>query len=199
MPLRLHRRRRGRRSPALQALARAARFRREPALSGTGTPFPDYGFSIRSRRGLPQATSSAVSVPALTLRLLDLDASRLVSGAAIGVLGPQDKTMLGRLFEALVVQSVLTYAQASGATASHYRERSGKREIDVIVKRHDGAHLALEVKLANRVEDRDVKHLLWARQTLGPRLADAAIIYTGAIAYRRPDGVAVVPLSLLGP
>ena len=181
--------------------SRASTLGYRDALSRLGLldPLPSWTPAGNEFGRLGCADKHFLSDPALTVRLLDLDASRLVSGAAIGVLGPQDKTMLGRLFEALVVQSVLTYAQASGAMASHYRERSGKREIDVIVKRHDGAHLALEVKLANRVEDRDVKHLLWARQTLGPRLADAAIIYTGAIAYRRPDGVAVVPLSLLGP
>jgi len=148
---------------------------------------------------LGSADKHFLADPALTVRLLNLDASRLTSGAPIEVLGPQDRTMLGRLFEALVVQSVLTYAQAAESSVSHYRERSGAREIDIIVKRHDGAHIAIEVKLDNRVDDRDVRHLLWAQDTLGSRLADAVIIYTGAVAYRRSDGVAVVPLSLLGP
>ena len=29
-------------------------------------------------------------------------------------------------------------------------------------------------------------------------MADAVVITTGAMAYRRPDGIAVVPLALLG-
>ena len=34
---------------------------------------------------------------------------------------------------------------------------------------------------------------------IGSRLADKVLITSGDFAYRRPDGVAVVPLALLGP
>ncbi|HBS07567.1 MAG TPA: DUF4143 domain-containing protein, partial [Microbacterium sp.] len=34
---------------------------------------------------------------------------------------------------------------------------------------------------------------------LGDRLADALVLTTGPAAYRRRDGVGVVPLALLGP
>ena len=59
--------------------------------------------------------------------------------------------------------------------------------------------VALEVKLSPLVNDDDVRHLLWLRAKLGPELLDAAIITTGMHAYRRPDGVAVIPAALLGP
>ena len=39
---------------------------------------------------------------------------------------------------------------------------------------------------------RDSRHL-------GEEIADLVVINTGASAYRRRDGVAVVPLALLGP
>jgi hypothetical protein len=45
----------------------------------------------------------------------------------------------------------------------------------------------------------DVKHLQWLRQVMGPRLKDAVILNTGRFAHRRSDGIAVVPLALLGP
>jgi hypothetical protein len=44
-----------------------------------------------------------------------------------------------------------------------------------------------------------VRHLNWLDDQLGNRLADKVLINTGDFAYRRPDGVAVVPLALLGP
>lgn len=44
-----------------------------------------------------------------------------------------------------------------------------------------------------------VGHLLWLRGQIGDRLADAVVLHTGPHAYRRPDGIAVVPLALLGP
>ncbi|MGH3142391.1 MAG: AAA family ATPase, partial [Gaiellales bacterium] len=43
-----------------------------------------------------------------------------------------------------------------------------------------------------------VKHLHWLRDRLGDRLLDAVVVSTGPTAYRRADGVAVVPAALLG-
>lgn len=45
----------------------------------------------------------------------------------------------------------------------------------------------------------DVQHLLWLKQQLGTDLRDMVVINTGGRAYRRSDGVAVVPAALLGP
>ena len=59
--------------------------------------------------------------------------------------------------------------------------------------------VAIEVKLGQVVGDHDVRHLRWLQEELGDDLADAAIVTTGRHAYRRPDGIAVVPAALLGP
>jgi len=72
-------------------------------------------------------------------------------------------------------------------------------EIDLVVVRDDGKVLAIEVKLASSIEDRDTKHLHWLAQRLGNTLLDAAVINTGPNAYRRPDGIGVIPLGLLAP
>jgi uncharacterized protein len=55
------------------------------------------------------------------------------------------------------------------------------------------------VKLGEAATDRDVRHLLWLRDQLGDELADAVVVTTGREAYRRRDGIAVVPAALLGP
>jgi hypothetical protein len=44
-----------------------------------------------------------------------------------------------------------------------------------------------------------VSHLHWLKEQLGDRLLDAVVVNTGSDAYRRKDGIAVVPLGLLGP
>ena len=136
--------------------------------------------------------------PALAARLLGLDEQRLLNAEG-NEIGPRDKTRLGSLFEALVGLSLQTYAQATEASLSHLRTSKGDHEIDFIVHGANGQTAAFEVKLARTVTDKDVKHLLWLRSHLGADLSDAAVIYTGEYAYRRPDGVAVIPLSLLGP
>ena len=69
----------------------------------------------------------------------------------------------------------------------------------MIVAGPGGKVVALEVKLARDVGDGDVRHLKWLAERLGPDLLDAVVVTTGTEAYRRTDGIAVVPLALLGP
>src|SRR5690606_23155040 len=108
-------------------------------------------------------------------------------------------TLLGHLFESLVSQSVRVYAQAAEAEVRHLRTKGGRNEVDLIVERRDGRVLAIEVKLAGSVTDDDVKHLHWVRDRVGSDLLDAIVVNTGSAAYRRPDGIGVVPAALLGP
>jgi uncharacterized protein len=63
--------------------------------------------------------------------------------------------------------------------------------------RGGGRVIALEVKLAPSVADTDVRHLRWLRDRIGDDLLDAAVVTTGRAAYRRPDGITVVPAALL--
>jgi hypothetical protein len=107
--------------------------------------------------------------------------------------------MLGHLFESLVTLSVRVSAQAAEAAVGHLRTRNGDHEIDLVVLRDDGRPLAIEVKLASTVTDRDTRHLHWLSAQLGGTLIDAIVINTGPHAYRRPDGIGVVPLALLAP
>ncbi|MGH3938195.1 MAG: hypothetical protein ACRDTG_06105 [Pseudonocardiaceae bacterium] len=80
----------------------------------------------------------------------------------------------------------------------HLRTRNGDHEVDLIVERDDGRVLAIEVTLSPSVSDTDVKHLRWLRERLGDHLLDSVVITTGRHAYRRTDGIAVVPAALLG-
>jgi hypothetical protein len=56
----------------------------------------------------------------------------------------------------------------------------------------------MEVKLHPVATDKDVTHLGWLRERMGADLVDAVVVTTGSEAYRRPDGIAVVPAALLG-
>ena len=82
---------------------------------------------------------------------------------------------------------------------SHLRTRGGEHEVDLIVERDDGSVVAIEVKLDQTADDRDVRHLRWLRDELGDRLLDAIVVTSGTEAYRRRDGIGVVPAALLGP
>ena len=135
--------------------------------------------------------------PALAARLLGVDVDALLDGVDAGPAMPRDATLLGALFESLVTLSVRVYAQANEARVSHLRTRAGEREIDLIVERADGRVVALEVKLSALIDDSDVRHLHWLAERIGPNLLDAAVITTGRDAYRRRDGIGVIPAALL--
>lgn len=113
---------------------------------------------------------------------------------------PRDGTLLGALFESLVTQSLRAYAQAAeAARVSHLRTRGGEHEVDLIVERGDGGIVAFEVKLAASIEDSDCRHHHWLSDRIGEDLLDAVVITTGGEAYRRPDGIGVIPAGVLGP
>jgi predicted AAA+ superfamily ATPase len=143
--------------------------------------------------------------PALAARLVGIDKAGLLRGAgkraspATTGTAPVAGTWLGALFESLVTQSVRVYADAARARVGHLRTKNGNHEIDLIVESNSRSCIAIEAKLANSVDDRDVEHLNWLHRQIGDRLVDRIVIYTGRFAYRRPDGVAAVPLALLGP
>jgi uncharacterized protein len=148
---------------------------------------------------LAQAPKHHLADPALAARLLGATAPSLLSGKQPGPVIGRDGTLLGRLFESLIALSLRVYAQAAEAEVYHLRTQNGDHEVDFIIERDDHRVLALEVKLAANVSDPDVTHLHWLRREIGDDLIDAAVIYTGRHAYRRADGIAVIPAALLAP
>lgn len=149
-------------------------------------------------RRLTSQTKHHLADPALAARLLGVDADALLKAHPVGPSVPRDGTLLGALFESLVTLCVRVYAQRANARIAHLRTWGGEHEVDLIVERGQ-AVVAIEVKLGAVVTDADVRHLLWLKQEIGDELADAVVVTTGREAYRRRDGIAVVPLSLLGP
>jgi hypothetical protein len=148
---------------------------------------------------LAQPEKHHLADPALAATLLGLDVEALLAGEEGAVAVGREGTLLGHLFESLVTQSVRVYAHAAEARVLHLRTKGGRQEVDLIVERADRRVVAVEVKLRRDVSGADVRHLLWLREKMGDDLLDAVVVTTGPAAYRRRDGVAVVPAALLGP
>lgn len=115
------------------------------------------------------------------------------------VLDSRSGSMLGALFGSPVTLCVRVSAQAAECGVHHLRTRNGDHEVDLVVERGDVRVLAVEVRLASSIDDRDVKHLHWLGAEFGAGLLDGIVVTTGPFACRRPDGIGVVPLALLGP
>jgi len=161
-------------------------------------PVPAWLPSRNHLNRLSQPPKHHLADPAFAVRLLGLDQEALLSGVESGPPIPRDGTLLGQLFESLVTLSVKAFAQASEARVGHLRLKGGRREIDLIIERPDQRVVAMEVKLSSAIDQNDVKHLLWLREKIGDDLLDAVVVNTGHRAYRRQDGIAVVPAALLG-
>lgn len=150
-------------------------------------------------RELGQAPKHQLADPALAAQLLGVDGSTLIAGRSSGPTVTRDGTLLGVLFESLTTLSIHVYAAHNEAKVRHLRTARGRQEVDLIVERADGNVVAIEVKLARDINAADLKHLTWLKEKLGDRVLDQVVITTGPKAYRRQDGIAVIPLALLGP
>ena len=160
-------------------------------------PVPAWELGGSQFTRLARSPKHHLADPALAARLLGLNEAKLL-GTGGGSVGPEERAVLGSMFESLATLCIRVAAQAAEADVGHLRTRDGDHEVDLVVTREDGAVLAIEVKAAGAVDDGDTKHLQWLRKQMGQRLIDSIIVNTGTAAYRRRDGIGVVPLALIG-
>ncbi|MDR2974269.1 MAG: DUF4143 domain-containing protein [Propionibacteriaceae bacterium] len=160
-------------------------------------PIPAWAPSLANLAALGQSPKHHLVDPALAARLVGASIDSLIDGD-----GPATThnggTFLGALFESLAAQTVRVLAQRLGAKVFHLRTHGGAHEVDLIVQRPDLKIVAIEVKLSAMVRPADVAQLMWLDAELPGMVVDKVVLNTGPQAYRRKDGIAVVPLGLLG-
>jgi predicted AAA+ superfamily ATPase len=112
----------------------------------------------------------------------------------------KDFQYFGFLFEALCTRDIRVYAQTNDGDVFHYRDKSGL-ESDLIVRLHDGRWAAIEVKLGKKQIDEAAENLLALKARINEdKMGEASflmVITGGQYAYRRNDGVLVVPVACL--
>lgn len=163
-------------------------------------PVPAFTLGRNRLAGVGRLPKHQVVDPGLAATLLGVGPESLLdarAGREFAAL--RDGPLFGTLLESLATLCVRTYASAMGLAVSHIRTGRGDHEVDLVVHSPDGRMLAFEVKLGATPNDRDVRHLHWLADRMGDDLVDSIVLTTGIHAYRRQDGVAVVPLALLGP
>lgn len=114
----------------------------------------------------------------------------------------QDFELFGLLFESLCVRDLRVYAGSIDGDIFHYRDKSGL-EADAVITLHDGRWAPVEVKLGGSGIDDAARNLLTLRDRVDAAKMGAPsflMVLTGTqTAYRREDGVLVVPLACLKP
>ncbi len=112
-----------------------------------------------------------------------------------------DLRTFGFFFESLAIRDLRVYSEKLHGSVYHYRDSRGL-EADAIIHLWTGEWAAVEVKLssAESIEE-GAKHLLKLKDDIDTAKAKAPsflmIVTTTPYAYRREDGVYVVPLGCL--
>lgn len=133
-----------------------------------------------------------------------IDPSLGTSALGVGVADLQaDLNAAGFHFESLVVRDLRVYSQGLGATLSSWRDSQTNAEVDVVLELPNGRWAGIEIKLGEAAADAAAESLhRFARKVDVERHGEplALMVITGGrFAYKRPDGVVVVPIAMLGP
>ncbi|MCR4693556.1 MAG: DUF4143 domain-containing protein [Firmicutes bacterium] len=151
-----------------------------------------FSTHVRSAVRVKQAEKRHFSDPSLACALLKVTPNCLIN----------DLNTFGFLFEALCERDLKIYAEYFGGKLYHYQDYSGK-EIDAVIELEDGHWAAFEIKLgANQIEAA-AQHLVSLRDAIANEKdgnpPDILCVICGMsnAAYRRDDGVYVVPITAL--
>ena len=128
-----------------------------------------------------------------------------VGTAALGA-GPKDLindlATMGLLFENLCVRDLRVYAEALNGKVYHYRDKSGL-ECDAVVHLKNGKYGLIEIKLGgDRLIEEGSQNLLKFRDRIdSEKMGEPAFMMVlcgvAPYAYKRNDGVLVVPIGCL--
>lgn len=125
---------------------------------------------------------------------------------AVLIEGPNDLindlNTFGLLFETLCIRDLRVYANASDGDVYHYRDKSGL-ECDAVIHLRNGKYGLVEIKLGGeRLIEEGVKNLKLLEGKIDTQKMNKPsflMVLTGVgdYAYRRKDGVYVVPIGSL--
>ncbi len=153
---------------------------------------PPFSTGVRSSVRVKQAVKRHLSDPSLACSLLKATPASLLG----------DLETLGFLFEALCERDLKIYAESFGGALYHYQDYQN-REIDAVIELPDGQWCAFEIKLGANQIDRAAQNLRNIQKGMerDPKGRPPAVLCVlcgmANAAYRRPDGVFVVPITAL--
>jgi predicted AAA+ superfamily ATPase len=112
----------------------------------------------------------------------------------------KDLKTFGLLFESLCIRDLRVYAQANDGGVFHHRDKNGL-EADAVIELFDGRWGAIEIKLGEKTIDEAAENLKKLRDKVDldkmGKPSFLAIVTASVHAYRRKDGVYVVPIGCL--
>ena len=153
-------------------------------------PMPAWSPSLRSKTAIRTSPKHHFVDPSIAAAVMRINPE--------GVL--HDFEYFGFLFEALCARDIRIYAQYNDGDVFHYRDKNGL-EADMIAQLRDGRWGAIEVKLGNSQIEQAAENLVKLKERVDTdkmREPSFLMVLTGGqYAYRRKDGVLIVPIGCL--
>ena len=153
---------------------------------------PAWSPALRSKTTIRTSAKRHFVDPSVAAALLRISPNGLL----------KDFNTFGFLFEDLCARDLRVYAQALDGEIFHYHDKKDL-ECDLVIALRDKRWAAVEVKLGMHDEEDAAKHLLaFAADIDSQRMEKPSflmILTGGQYAYRREDGVYVVPIACLRP
>ena len=153
---------------------------------------PPFATKIRSSVRVKQAEKRHFADPSLACALLKATPEKLIN----------DLETLDFLFESLCERDLKIYAESFGAKLYHYQDYKN-REIDAVIEMADGRWAAFEIKLGANQIDAAAANLIKIRDKIAaendgvPPSVLCVLCGLSNAAYKREDGVYVVPITAL--
>lgn len=151
---------------------------------------PAWKPSLRSKSALRTSDKRQFVDPSIATAILRANADSILD----------DFNYFGFLFESLVARDLRIYAQAIDGDIFHYRDKDNL-EADLVIRLNDDRWAAVEVKLGSDEIEEGAKHLIKLRNKVDTaKVGEPAflmVVTGGQYAYRRQDGVFVVPIGCL--
>jgi len=153
-------------------------------------PLPAWSPSLRSKTAIRTSPKHHFVDPSIATAVMRINPEALL----------QDFEYFGFLFEALCTRDIRIYAQYNDGEVFHFRDKIGL-EADLLIQLRDGRWGAIEVKMGNKQIEDAAKNLLKLTNKINTdkmRNPSFLMVLTGGqFAYRRKDGVFVVPIGCL--
>ena len=151
---------------------------------------PAWKPSLRSKSAIRTSDKRQFVDPSIATAVMQADPGSIL----------MDFEYFGFLFESLVTRDLRVYTQMLDGDIFHYRDKDNL-EADLIIRLFDGRWAAVEVKLGSKEIDDGAGHLIeLSKKVDTSKVGEPAflmVVTGGQFAYRRDDGVLVVPIGCL--
>ena len=153
---------------------------------------PSWNPNLRSKTSIRSADTRYFIDPSIATAALGISPNDLIN----------DLATFGVLFEIMCVRDLRVYADSLKGQLYHYRDSNGL-ECDAVIHLRDGNYGLVEIKIGG---DMAIDHAVKNLNTLESKIDTAKmkapsfkmiLLAVGDYAYRRADGIYIVPIGCL--